>query len=279
MARYEGTTTEKGYILRLDVDEVNVDTANNRSKASWTLWIVNGYKDGIYARFNANFTYSASINGTTVASYSGNVNTTDVDPGQPHKLASGTTDWIGHNADGSKTISCSAECSGGGPLGPGTGSCSGSLALTTIKRAATINSLSGDDIDGNFAVGYTKYVNDWSYYLRLSIPGIGGQLQIQRILYNTSGETFRLTDSAKDMIYDQIKNADTVSISAVIETYNGKTKIGESSAKTNTCKVNRNIWLNVNGTWKRGIPYVKVNGEWKVGVPYIKNNGEWKKAI
>jgi len=270
MARYTGTTQYRNYTLRLDVSEASYSTTDNSSSVSWTLYIVNnGY------RFNAKFHYSVTIDGSKRKTYGGNVNTTDVSAtGGVHKLASGTY-TVPHNADGTKKAVCSAECSGGGSYGPGTGSCSGTLTLTTIPRTATLNSFSGNDIDGNFSAGITKTVSEWTCYLRLSI----GDTQIQRIDYNTSGTTFRLTDEAKNIIYSTIGNADTVNIKAVLETWNGSTKVGESSAITNTCSVNRNVWININGTWKRGIPYVKINGTWKVGVPYIKINGEWKKAI
>ena len=108
---------------------------------------------------------------------------------------------------------------------------------------------------------------------------IYGGAQVDRFVYNTSGTVFRLSDAAKETIYNAVGNNDTVTLSAVIETWNGGTKIGESSALTSTCNINRNMWLNVSGTWKRGIPYVNVNGVWKKGVPYININGNWKKAI
>lgn len=272
MASYTGTTQYRGYTLRLDVSETSTSTTNNTSTVSWTLYIVNGS-----SRFaGASFQYTVTINGSKRADYSGyDVDTRDVDYGQPHKLASGTY-TVGHNNDGTKTIACSATCSGGGPYGPGTGSCSGNLTLTTLNRAAKIDSFSGNDIDTDFSVGYTKYVDSWTYYLRLSLSD---NTQLDRVVYNTSGSIYRLPEEAKDIIYNAVGNNDTVNIKAVIETYNGSTKIGESSALTNTCNINRNLWLNVSGTWKRGIPYVKVNGEWKKGIPYIKINGEWKKAI
>ncbi len=269
MASYTGGTQYRGYTLRLDVSEASYSTQGNSSNVNWALYIVNGN-----ARFNANFHFSVTIDGVQRANYNGNVNTTDVDFGQAHLLSSGSF-TVGHNSDGTKSISCSAECSGGGSYGPGNGSCSGTLALTTIPRSAVINTFNGDDIDGNFVVGYTKYVNDWQYYLRLSIQN-GAQLRREPY---ASGTTFKLTEEEKNTIYNSIGDNDTVNISAVIETYNGGTKVGESSASTNTCNVNRNMYLNVSGTWKRGIPYIKVNGEWKKGVPYIKINGEWKKAI
>lgn len=272
MARFESETQYRGYKLRLDVSESSYSVDNNTSTVSWTLYIVNGG-----SRFaGASFQYTVTINGSKRADYSGyDVDTRDVDYGQPHKLASGTY-TVGHNNDGTKTIACSATCSGGGGYGPGNGSCGGNLTLTTIPRAAVISSFSGTDIDNDFSVGYTKYVNDWTYYLRLSLSD---NTQLDRAVYNTSGAIYKLPESAKDIIYNSVGNDDTVEIKAVIETYNGNTKVGESTALTNTCNINRNMWLNVSGAWKRGIPYVNVNGVWKKGIPYIKINGVWKKAI
>jgi hypothetical protein len=270
MATFTGGTQYRGYTLKLDVWEASYSTANNTSVVNWALYIVNGN-----SRFNANFQYSVTIDGSNRANYSGNVNTTDVGYNQQHFLTSGSF-TVSHNNDGTRSVYCSASCSGGGGYGPGNGSCGGTLVLTTIPRAATINSFNGSDIDSDFGVGYTKYVSNWSYYLRVSI---NGGAQLDRVLYNTSGAIYRLPDSAKDIIYNTVGNTDTVTLAVVIETYNGGTKVGESSSLTKVCGINRNVWLNVNGTWKRGIPYVNVNGVWKAGVPYININGVWKKAI
>lgn len=270
MASFTNSTQYRGYTLRLDVSETSTDVSANTSLVSWSLYIVNGNY-----RFDANFNYTVVIDGSTRASYSGNVNTTDVGYNQAHLLASGSY-TVAHNSDGSKTAYCSASCSGGGGYGPGDGSCGGNLTLTTLPRAAVINSFNGTDIDQDFSVGYTKYVNSWTYYLRLSLSD---NTQLDRVEYNTSGAVYRLPDNAKDIIYNAAGNNDTINIKAVIETYNGGTKIGESSALTNTCNINRNMWVKVNGTWKRGVPYVNVNGVWKKGIPYIKINGVWKKAI
>ena len=270
MATFTGGTQYRGYTLKLDVWEDSYNTSANTSLVKYALYIVNNG-----ARFNANFHYSVTIDGSQRVSYNGNVNTTDVGFYDEHYLTGGSY-TVTHNSDGVKTIYCSAECSGGGSYGPGSGSCGGNLTLTTIPRAATINSFNGSDIDSDFGIGYTKYVSNWSYYLRVSI---NGGAQLDRVLYNTSGAVYRLPDSAKDIIYNTVGNADTVTLAVVIETYNGGTKVGESSKLTKVCGINRNVWLNVNGTWKRGIPYVNVNGVWKAGVPYININGVWKKAI
>ena len=272
MAVFEEYTQYRGYKLRLEVEETSYSTANNTSNVSWKLYIVNG--DAMFS--SAWFGYLVTINGSKRADYSGyDVNTTDVGYHAKHLLDEGTL-TVTHNNDGTKSISCSASCGGGGGYGPGEGSVSGTLTLTTINRKAKIDSFSGNDIDQDFSVGYTKYVNSWTYYLRMSLSD---DTQLDRVVYNTSGAVYRLPEEAKDIIYNVVGNDDTVNIKAVIETWNGNTKIGESSAKTNLCNINRNVWLNVNGTWKRGIPHVNVNGVWKKGIPYININGVWKKAI
>lgn len=275
MNRFETTTQYRGYKLRLDVYELSTDVNTNTSNVYWALFIVNGEQGGSYYRFSGNFHYSVTIDGSRRSTYDGWVDTTDVSYGEAHFLTEGTY-TVTHNADGGKTIYCSAECSGGGSMGPGVGNCGGNMTLTTIPRAAAIASFSGNDIDTDFSVGYTKYVGTWTYYLTLMMSD---NTQLDRVEYPTSGAIYRLPESAKDIIYNAVGNDDTVDIKVKIETWNGNTKVGESSTLTNTCTINRNVWINVNGEWKRGIPHVNVNGEWKKGIPYININGVWKKAI
>lgn len=39
------------------------------------------------------------------------------------------------------------------------------------------------------------------------------------------------------------------------------------------------VRLNIDGTWKNGVPYIKVDGTWKKAIPYIKANSVWKKGV
>lgn len=43
--------------------------------------------------------------------------------------------------------------------------------------------------------------------------------------------------------------------------------------------IDASVHLNVNGTYKKGIPYVKVGGVWKKGYAWIKKNGSWKQGV
>ena len=38
------------------------------------------------------------------------------------------------------------------------------------------------------------------------------------------------------------------------------------------------ICINIQNTWKNGIPLVKVNGSWKRGLAWVKQNGVWKRG-
>lgn len=65
----------------------------------------------------------------------------------------------------------------------------------------------------------------------------------------------------------------------------GGTKITTSTVfKSNTTLyaqfvIDASVHLNVNGTYKKGIPYVKVGGVWKKGYAWIKKNGSWKQGV
>lgn len=221
MARFEAETQYRGYILRLDVSETNVETENNRSKVAWALYIVNGYKNGIYYRFNANFTFSATINGTTVVSYSGNVNTTDVGSREAHKLASGTTDWIGHNTDGSKTVSCSASCSGGAGYGPGTGSCSGNLTLTKIDRYPMLTDAPNFNDEANPTIQYTTSLGFTGASVKACIASADGSTiyaGYRDVVVSDGSYTFNLTTTERNNLRNATPNSNTLNIRFYIKT-------------------------------------------------------------
>lgn len=121
------------YQLILSVNVVSQDIASNTSTVEW-VWLID--KDRSYRGFYDYYaTQTVVIDGSTEFSqYS--QNPTDEWPGWgQHTLASGRK-TITHNADGTKSISVSAEwartASG---WAPGTMTVSGSMALPTIPRA------------------------------------------------------------------------------------------------------------------------------------------------
>lgn len=146
-------------------------------------------------------------------------------------LASWTGNVI-HNSDGTRTLSVSGSWNTNTSR-IGSGSCSASATLPTIPRASTIASFNGTDIEGNFSVQYNSYSSSFTNKLRISIPNVK---ELENFTY-TSGTTFKLSSSTISYLYTYMANSKTVSIGAVIETYSGSTKIGESSEVVNTCYI------------------------------------------
>ena len=106
------------------------------------------------------------------------------------------------------------------------------LTLNTIPRAANITGFtcSTSYLDGTMSISYDSKAN-FSYKLRLSIPNVVriylGDLGVQSAGSKSTSHTF--TQSELETIYQQTKNSATQQIGAVIETYNGGSKVGESS--------------------------------------------------
>lgn len=143
----------------------------------------------------------------------------------------GTKDIVvGHNADGSypgRNVGISASSH------HMSGSASGNIYAGNINRLATINSFTGNDIEGSFNVTYTSYVSSYTYKLRISIPNV---VALETFNYS-SGTTFSLSNNSITYLYNYMRNTNSVRIGAVIETWSGGTKLGESVELINVCGI------------------------------------------
>ena len=232
------------------------------------------WQHGVHCRYdyysNAIKSYGVGINGGSV--YGGG--TFSYLSAGDHQLASGTL-RIYHNADGTKSFNINTS-----GWAYGAGDCSGSqdFALNKINRYAVTNSVSGNNVEGNFSVNYTKYVNDYKYKLRISIPGV---TTLETINYNTSGTSFTLSQSSIENIYNRYPDASTVNLGFRVETWNsaGTSKLSDGNEKTVSCtKPDRAVRLKLNGEWKRSVPYVRINGTWVKTIPFVRINNEWKRG-
>lgn len=207
--------------MTLNVSESSTSTANNTSTLSYSLVLTS---TGGSAQYNGAGSYAININGSRVRSGTVNLN---VGTYGSVTLASGST-TVGHNNDGSKTVSVSASYSSAASAYylPSSGSTSGSLTLTKIPRASKIDTFTGSTVDGTFTVAYTKSVSTYTDKLRISIPNVKALMTID---YNTSGTSFTLDSTSLEYIYSNYTTTQTVQLGAVMETYSGSTKIGESS--------------------------------------------------
>jgi hypothetical protein len=243
--------------FQLNGSEIEVDTANNRSKvAVWLDLHVAGH---------------VAASGISVG-----VNEKSESLGYQYYGAGAyrliyNEIWVGHNDDGSGTAILSWWFNSG--IGSWSGS--GALGLTKIQRSATITSFTGTSISNAFRATYNGVSGATEYKLRISIPHV---VALQTFSNYSSGANVYLSSSAIEEIRRRT-TSDNVQLGGVIETYKNGSKVGESSEIIINAKINKNVHIAVNGQYREATSYVGVNGQWKEAIPYIRINGQWKEGI
>lgn len=177
---------------------------------------------------------------------------------------------ITHNDDGSKTLNLSASANIGG-IGMYV-SMNVDVILPKIDRVSTINSFTGSDIKGNFNATYTAKSSSLINKLRIMLPD---NTALQTYDNYVSGTNVTLDNTAIAAIKNYTSDK-TITLGAVIETWSGSTKVGDSSKLTTTCVIKKPARIRINDEWKEAIPYVRANDEWKEATPYMRVDGVWK---
>ena len=144
------------------------------------------------------------------------------------------TQNIGHNSDGTKTVSASFSLDTG--ISAGTISGNASRTLTTIPRASSIDSFTTANsyVNCNYTVKFTPKSSSFYNILRISIPKVLALTRRQLGAFSASQQsvTVALTGAQLAAIYDKTPNKTTVQIGCVIETYSDSgytNKVGEST--------------------------------------------------
>ncbi len=254
--------------FRVDWQTVNSEEdriANNRDIINWQL----------YAELGHNY-YSNAVRVDYV-----NINGQNVFAGYTwsnlyvghHQLSSGTL-TIAHNEDGNKNFNINLS---GWTYSSNYYSGSQNFDLNKINRYAVTNSASGNNIEEFFSVNYTKYVSSYKYKLRISIPEV---ILLERIDYNTSGASFKLSQETIDSLYDRYGPLATFNLGFSVETWNneGTSKLSDGNEKTINCKTDSKGRIRINNEWKNTTLYVRINNEWKKATPHIRINNEWKRG-
>lgn len=151
MAQYSFKTgTKNTYYAYLYCDETAI--SGNTSKISWSLYLYSG---------NNNFSgytigHQVYINGTQVKYQNNSGNQTSMNSNSSKLVASGTTNAIEHNADGTKTIAVSASIwTDNISYLPVSLSTSGNITLTDTAYPVTYDANGGIDAPAE----QTKYYN------------------------------------------------------------------------------------------------------------------------
>lgn len=191
------------------------EIANNRTLVSWSLRVDETTENGSYA--GGSYPWAADVDGWVGSGSTGydfrNYNTL--------ALGSGSK-WVGHNADGTKSISVSAYY---GPASTiGSASVSGSFGLTTIPRAST----------ASWAVQETKYMGS-TYTINTNRASTGFTHTLEYVFGTKSGVIATgVGDSTTWAIpvdlLTEIPNSATGTGIIKTTTYSGATVIGTTNS-------------------------------------------------
>lgn len=228
-----GTGQTDKYSLLLDVSEKSYSIENNTSQVEWLVGIRSN--TAYHNHYGLSETYVVNINGAVVHNA---VHTPTVNSGATVWVASGTT-TVSHNADGSKSISVSASFNNAdrGTYLPTTGSCSGSLKLTTIPRATT-PSIDKPSLDcgGVIKISGTSASSNFSH--KVYVTWNGTKTQIGTIASGTTTPSFSYT--IPTAWEKNIPNSTSGIATFTLETISGSTSVGSKSVNA-TIKVRSGV--------------------------------------
>ena len=220
------------YSLILRINEISYSVENNTSYVEW--WIGIRSNTSYHTHNGIPETFKVSVNGTQVLNQSF---TPNVPAGALVGVKSGAV-TISHDADGSKTISVSASFSGSnsGYYAPITGSCSGTVKLTTIPRASSISIDSPSIECGN----------------TININGSSASKNFTHKIYATwNGKTSELTTVSGTLTptfsytiptawEKDLPNSTSGIATFTLETFSGSTSVGSKSVNA-TIKVRSSV--------------------------------------
>lgn len=218
MATYEGSCGK--YTIILNVSEVSssVDVSSNTSKVSWSLQF---RADTAYCQWNPGpGDFEVKINGASVWSAQ-NPSLWFSGSGQTLTLASGTSGAITHNSDGAKTVSCQAIYTQNSTANylPSSGSCSGNLVLSTIPRASSFSSITGNVIGQSQTINIDRKSSNFTNNLWYRV---GDEDWVSIGTGIETSKTWTLPTS----LNNKIPNATSLTLTYLLRTYNGSTQIG-----------------------------------------------------
>lgn len=250
------TAAYGGRYLKLTVVEESWSASNNTSTARWTLESIGGTHD-YYSVYNWGVWVGGhEIYGTQTTRVNSQTPTNTVFPAA--KGSTTGTITVNHNADGSAAdVGFTLK---GSIYNNNDNTYTGKIPLTHIPRYATItthqvNSVSQDSIS-------IKWNADVSCSeVQYSLNGGGWTAVSGYPVYTISG----LESGTNYTVKTRVKRTDS--------------GLWSESGTLKATTTDYVVRLNIDGTWKNGVPYIKVDGTWKKAIPYIKANSVWKKGV
>lgn len=221
------------YSLILRINEISYSVENNTSYVEW--WVGIRSNTQYHTHNGIPETFTVSVNGTQVLNQS-------FTPNVPVNTLVGVKSGavtIPHDADGSKTISVSASFSGSnsGYYAPITGSCSGTVKLTTIPRASSI-SIDSPSIECGNTININGSSASKNFTHKIYATWNGRKSELVTIASGTTTPSFSYTIPTsweKDL-----PNSTSGIATFTLETFSGSTSVGSKSVNA-TIKVRSSV--------------------------------------
>lgn len=256
-----GITRE--YQLHLIMSEQSQSVANNTTTIAYELRLTSGSYN--FSQYGAG--WAVWINGTRVAYH--DRNTSDrysIAKNSYWTIASGTT-TVTHNADGTKTIACSASLDMAGSPAPGALSCAEtSWTLTTIPRASSMT-VPSFTIGSAGTMTISMASSSFSHTITYSFSGLTGTAATVSAGVTSASWTPPTT------FYAKLPSSTSGTVTLVLHTYSGSTEIGTASYNATVYvgsgvvpsapsitlyPVNSNAWFNSKGLYVGGYTRLRV---------------------
>ena len=221
------------YSLILKCWEDSYSIENNTSRMYWWVGIRSNTQYHNHQGLSEH--YKVVVNGSTVHDAS---HTVSCGSGQTVGIADGYT-TVSHNADGSKSISVSASfsCDNTSYYAPRTGSCSGSLTLTTIPRASSI-SIDSPSIECGNTININGSSASKNFTHKIYATWNGKTSELVTIASGTTTPSFSYTIPTsweKDL-----PNSTSGIATFTLETFSGSKSVGSKSVNA-TIKVRSGV--------------------------------------
>lgn len=221
------------YSLILKCWEDSYSIENNTSRVYWWVGIRSNTQYHNHQGLSEH--YKVVVNGSTVHDAS---HTVSCGSGQTVGIADEYT-TVSHNADGSKSISVSASfsCDNTSYYAPRTGSCSGSLTLTTIPRASSI-SIDSPSIECGNTININGSSASKNFTHKIYATWNGKTSELVTIASGTTTPSFSYTIPTsweKDL-----PNSTSGIATFTLETFSGSNSVGSKSVNA-TIKVRSGV--------------------------------------
>ena len=221
------SNTSLDYKLILTVTQKSQSIANNTSVLSWNLKMsCQSYR---YENDSTTDNFKVVINGTTV--YNQNKVIKFTSKNMTLSIASGTTP-VTHASDGTKSVALSCSFTPGRTASyyPSALIGSGSMTLTTIPRASSFGTVSGNTIGSSMTINISRNSSSFTHSLWYSFGGVTWQ-------GIGSGVGTSVSFTPPLSLCSQVPSATSGTMTLILRTFNGSTQVGSDVYKSITVYV------------------------------------------